>query len=217
MNTESGRVGKRESELALARFLPCQLPTTLAEWREVGERLLALDAELPWFKGTWWNHGEQFLGGSHLAPHPSHLNAAPLTLEAERALYQAIAKLIPMDDAARATFSTYGWVCRHVPVSIRIETLSFTHHREVAALERKEQVRLLALCEKNGWSVMDLREAIRGKRPALEAPLVRFALPRWKNEFMREVAREDPRSWPADRRARTKEELRPIVEFWEKL
>jgi hypothetical protein len=43
------------------------------------------------------------------------------------------------------------------------EKLSFGHHEAAAAQSRKEQRRLLDLCEKHGWTIDKLREQIREK------------------------------------------------------
>lgn len=51
-----------------------------------------------------------------------------------------------------------------VEFSRRRENLSVSHHVEVAALKPAEQTRFLDLAEENGWSVQDLRKAIRDER-----------------------------------------------------
>lgn len=52
-------------------------------------------------------------------------------------------------------------VCRGFETSRRREVLSFTHHREVAALPPMEADELLDQAAHMGWSTRDLRSAVR--------------------------------------------------------
>jgi len=55
----------------------------------------------------------------------------------------------------------WRWVASRVQYSFRKE-LSWTHHESVAPLEPKEQKKWLEKAERKGWSVSELRQAIRG-------------------------------------------------------
>ncbi len=59
------------------------------------------------------------------------------------------------------TLKTAAWVCRHVARSRRRDRLSFSHHREVAALSPTDQEIWLCKAEDEGWSVKELRAEIR--------------------------------------------------------
>ncbi len=56
---------------------------------------------------------------------------------------------------------TAAWVCRHVARERRREALSFSHHREVAALSPTDQEIWLGKAEDEEWSVRELRAEIR--------------------------------------------------------
>jgi hypothetical protein len=61
-------------------------------------------------------------------------------------------------------------VCRSIETSRRREALSFTHHREVAALSVDQQDNLLDRAEKYGHSTRSIREeAARLRAPALHS------------------------------------------------
>ena len=51
----------------------------------------------------------------------------------------------------------------------RRPTLSFAHHREVAALEPREQERWLAAAACEGWSLQELRAVLRAVPTPLDA------------------------------------------------
>jgi len=68
----------------------------------------------------------------------------------------------------RATIVTYGWVCKKVPFSTRVENaeiypnLTFNHFRAVAKEDEDEQVKWLGIAGEEGMSVAELRKAIKG-------------------------------------------------------
>jgi len=59
----------------------------------------------------------------------------------------------------------YAWVASHVGVYARKDELSFTYHREVAALPEPEQVALLDRAEAEHLSTRELREIVKGAKP----------------------------------------------------
>ena len=65
--------------------------------------------------GDWWNFGENHYGNRKaFVEHPSW-NGPPFE-----------------------TCATYGWVCRIFKASIRIEVLTFKHHRIIAPLMKAD-------------------------------------------------------------------------------
>jgi len=70
-------------------------------------------------------------------------------------------------------------VCRRVEFSRRREKLTFGHHDAVAALDPDDQTNWLLQAEDNGWSVRDLRQAIRDGK-LISATNERTALPKWR-------------------------------------
>lgn len=76
-------------------------------------------------------------------------------------VYQAASSL----DLAEQTLMNMMSVCKNVPRSRRRETLKFSHHAEVAALEPEAQSMWLQAAEDNAWTKVELRKAIKGKLP----------------------------------------------------
>jgi N6-adenosine-specific RNA methylase IME4 len=82
-------------------------------------------------------------------------------------------------------------VASRVETSRRREVLSWSHHKEVAALEPAEQDAWLDRAEAEGWTRMDLRSAIKRGRvlaaPAASLPAGKFAVlladPPWQYDF----------------------------------
>lgn len=60
-----------------------------------------------------------------------------------------------------SSLNVYAWTCRAIELIRRRISLSFGHHVEVAAMKPKEQDKWLDKAEQNGWSVVELRSAIR--------------------------------------------------------
>jgi hypothetical protein len=70
---------------------------------------------------------------------------------------------------AKQTLEIYATTSAHVPANIREPALTFTHHREVAAIpDKKDQIALLKDAKKNKWSVSELRAAAKPKKPKKE-------------------------------------------------
>jgi hypothetical protein len=55
-----------------------------------------------------------------------------------------------------------SYVCERVQLSLRSDKLTFSHHTLVAPLEAAEQKKWITLAVNNGWTVQQLREAMRG-------------------------------------------------------
>ena len=105
------------------------------QWAAIGKQIQkAADASM-WWLGDWWRYGENKYG---------ERSAAALDSSYE---FQTLA------DA--------GWVSRKVSTSDRSEVLSWTHHRQVAALDPEDQREVLADAANNGWTVRETRKAAR--------------------------------------------------------
>jgi len=97
-----------------------------------------------WWLGDWWRFGDHVYG--------------------ERA-----AQALDSETYAFQTFMNASWVAGQIETSRRREVLSWSHHAEVAALEPKEQDRLLDLAVKENWSRQELRQAVRDHRRSEKA------------------------------------------------
>src|ERR1051326_3082862 len=107
--------------------------TSFEEWLEIGDRLQKAEQGLMWWIGDWWAFGDHKYG--------------------ERASQFAD------PDKSEYSFQTLadaGWVSRQIETSRRREVLSWSHHKEVAALEPEEQERFLNAAAEHGLSQKDL-------------------------------------------------------------
>jgi hypothetical protein len=55
-----------------------------------------------------------------------------------------------------------SYVCERVQLSLRSDKLTFSHHTLVAPLEPPDQKKWIILAVNNGWTVAELRQAMRG-------------------------------------------------------
>ncbi len=102
-----------------------ELPPNLTEedWREAGAILGKIERSLLWWVGDWWRHGEQ---------------------------YGRRAEIVSADDwdgPSHKTCRNAAVVCEAFDVSRRRDTLTFSHHAEVAALPAAEADALLDWAE----------------------------------------------------------------------
>lgn len=168
------------------------LPPDLSfdEWSDYGERLFAMERGVMWAIGDWWRFGNHRYG-----------EAAAAALDSRYA-YQ--------------TFMDAAWVAGAIEVSRRRETLTFSHHKEVAPLAPDEQDYWLAEAEKSQWTRAELRSHI--KRGTTEDQPIE-ELPAWKQltEVMSDLevllssaAADIAAAVPTRRRAATAKRLRKL-------
>ena len=105
------------------------------DWANLGEQLhFTVDAAY-WAIGGWVAFGEAIFGERH---------AAAISPDRSRRVEQAL------------------WVHKKVPIDIRHENLSHSHHRAVAGLsDTFLMARLLDMAEANGWTVATLAAAVK--------------------------------------------------------
>lgn len=111
--------------------------TDYDRWVEEGLSLNRDYSDYKWSLGDWWNKGHAY---------------------GERA------KLISedtWDGPSRSTLDSTGSVCSAFEICRRRQKLSFGHHMEVQALPTEEQDKLLDECEREGHSVMRLRQRVK--------------------------------------------------------
>ena len=113
------------------------------DWVDLGRKLSDGQRVVNWWIGDWW------AAGSHRYGERAKL-AAQNIFGVE---FQALADMAS--------------VCRSFESSRRREGLSFTHHREVAALPPEEADDLLARAEKEQLSTRELRVAAIKRKTAL--------------------------------------------------
>lgn len=129
-------------ELVSQPGLSLELPGHMAfeEWCALGEKLCAASRVVNWWLGDWWAHGNHRYG--------------------ERA-----------EAAARGIFGREYGTLRNIAsvassfeMSRRRDSLSFTHHQEVAALPAPDADAMLDEAERNEWSTRELRQAVNQRR-----------------------------------------------------
>jgi DNA modification methylase len=130
--TPSLRLPGRVSRIALE--LPEGL--TFEQWEQVGRFLGRVESSVMWLIGDWWRYGDHRYG-----------ERAAQALDSETFEFQ--------------TFMDAGWVAGKIEPSRRREVLSFSHHKEVAALEPADRDRLLDSAEAECWSRNRLRAEVK--------------------------------------------------------
>ncbi len=103
----------------------------------VGANLFTFANSTAWWIADWLVYGESTFHGRYEAA----IERTPLS-------YQ--------------TLRNYTWVARRFPLSRRRQSLSFSHHLEVVALEQPQQDYWLRKAEELGWSRNKLRREVRG-------------------------------------------------------
>lgn len=111
--------------------------TILDDWILIGRQLAAQEKVLNWWIGDWWAFGEHRYG--------------------ERAKVAAEGVF----GKAFQTLRNYGSVSRSIETSRRRDTVSWSHHAEVAALEPAKADALLERAEAEALSNAQLRAAVR--------------------------------------------------------
>jgi N6-adenosine-specific RNA methylase IME4 len=147
------------------------------DWERVGEYLQATERSTMWWLGDWWAFGEHKYG--------------ELATQAT-------------DEYSYQTLRNAGWVARQIEMSRRRDKLSFSHHAEVAALERKDQDSLLDKAEAEGWNRNELRRAVRESKIRLVEPpplpqgtySLIYADPPWRYEHSMTDARRIENQYP---------------------
>jgi uncharacterized protein YukE len=166
-------------------------------WCEVGKSLSRASRSLQWWIGDWLNYGVKEYG-SQRAMARDHADALGIG-----------------EDMLRATM----WVAEKV--ANRIASLSWSHHREVCGLSPKEQKQWLKQAEDNKWSVSDLRQSIRqsgaDEQPHDSEHTAAFNPLRFALDFNRWAKGADVARMGVEQRQCLKRDLKPIVEFWQRL
>ena len=150
------------------------------EWQAVGDKIMQCTHSCMWWLGDWWAFGEHKYG--------------------ER-VSQA-----QESDYSFQTLMNAASVARSIETSRRREVLSFSHHKEVAALEPDAQDEFLSAAEEKDMSTRELRKIVRSYKTTLNTkappPLpankysVILADPPWQYEHMISESREIENQYP---------------------
>jgi hypothetical protein len=174
---------------------------TIEKWLDVGKVLTGMESSLNWWIGDWLVFGEHTYGQKYS---------------------QAEAVTKHRQDYLKAC----NFVSSKVPAQNRFQTLSWSHHREVAALEVSEQKKWLEKANENEWTVSELRINMRKTLAEYneieDEPLSpSFNLVAWSQEGVRwlkqEIRKAPVDNWPEERKQLIKKDLEPLIEFYNKL
>ena len=86
---------------------------------------------------------------------------------------ETYAQALDATDYSYQTLMDSKWISGRIKFSRRRENLSFSHHKEVAALDPEEQTFWLQRAEDEGWTRNELRRAIK------EQSTLEPVAPRW--------------------------------------
>ena len=147
-------------------------------WIQVGETLKLIESGVQWWIGDWLAFGERKYGEMYSQ-----------ALDSTEYEYQSLADMV--------------YVATNVGFSRRRENLSWSHHREVAALEPEQQTLILDSAVNEGLSHKQLRQEVRAlKVPQAPAPVpagtysILYADPPWRYDFEASNSREIENQYP---------------------
>jgi hypothetical protein len=117
---------------------------TFDEWRQAFGDLTRAQGSIQWWLGDMLAVGEARYG-------------------------ERYAQAVEATGYAVQTLMHMVFVASHVAPERRRQSLSFTHHKEVASLDPDEQEALLSEAEKREWRSRDMAEAVRTYKRALRS------------------------------------------------
>lgn len=120
--------------------LELPLGLTYEQWETIGVQLQACAKSLMWWLGDWVRYGKSNYG-------------------------ERFAQAIDVSGKAMNTCQTALWVAEQFPELRRRNSLSWSHHREVAG--RDDAAELLDLAEMEDWSKRDLRAEVNRRKAAV--------------------------------------------------
>jgi len=109
---------------------------TFEQWQAAGEQLQLMGRAVNWWIGDWILYGEKHYG-------------------------EMYSEAIDLTGLEYDTLKNIVWVAKHVDRSRRRDSLSWSHHYEVAALPAAEQDRWLAAAETEGMTRNRLRRDLQ--------------------------------------------------------
>lgn len=141
-------------------------------WKDIGAVLRNLESAVAWWIGDWAAYANRVWG----------------------ATAKEIATLFEYEPS---TIETYMSVAKHIPGLIRNHTVSFSHHRLVMGLPENEQFNWLKAAERQGWTLAEMRKAMKGNDDPPPRFIPEEIVPDWN--FLRSM-QPRPRS-PEERNA----------------
>lgn len=109
---------------------------TFTEWEQTGKELAQLTRSVQWWIGDWLNYGAHRYGEKY-------------------------SQALEITGYDYGTLRNMAHVAASVNVSLRDDTLTWTHHKEVAVLPPEKQAKLLARASEENWSTRTLHRAVQ--------------------------------------------------------
>jgi hypothetical protein len=112
---------------------------SVEDWLSLGNTLETMQGAIQWWIGDWLNYGEQRYGETYTQ-----------ALDASKYSYETLANI--------------KWVAKSIESSLRSESLSWSHHKEIAPLPKRKQSYFISLAQEERLSVSSLKKAINVKK-----------------------------------------------------
>lgn len=115
---------------------------TYEQWQGIGGALQSVNRSVMWWIGDWLRYGERRWGEMYA---------------------QAV-----LDETGKtaSVLQNAKWVAERYDPSTRVEGLSWTHHREAAALPLDERRQVLRDATHNGWSTRETKAEVNRRKSA---------------------------------------------------
>ena len=130
-------------ELTKNGLTPVGTPT-FKQWEKVGQFIKRSHEAVQFWRGDWLNYGEH--------------------------TYDQWTQYFGEEEASYQTLANEKWVASRIPPSRRRETLSWSHHAEVADLGEEDQEQMLSMAEEHKMNRSDFRKAVRHFKLKLDIP-----------------------------------------------
>ena len=106
------------------------------DWQEAGRQLGTIGKGVQWWIGDWINYGAKAYGDKYV-------------------------EALDLTGYDPGTLMNLAWVASRYETSLRRENLSWTHHKELAALEPQDRDHWLDRCEAESLSQKQLRNELK--------------------------------------------------------
>lgn len=181
--------------------LPENMP--FDQWVAVGEAIKTVGESCLWWLGDWLLSGVKKFGDK----------AELAATEGQRLGF------------SKSVCSGAITVSEHVLKSTRVDSLSWSHHREVASMEEGDQIEWLFFAVEGGLTVSELRMAIRQDRKLLDdgsedGEAVTYSPALWMDAMrpLKQMENAKPiDQWSEAQRASVMRMVWPAVEFYNRL
>jgi 2-keto-3-deoxy-galactonokinase len=118
---------------------------------------------------------EKMLNGFKIVGDATKFWRGDLLVYAQRNFGEMYSQLVDESDMAYQSLKDEMWIANAISPTVRRAELSWSHHREVASLEKESQIKFLALAVDNKLSAIALHKLIKGETVEKDKPPSRSA------------------------------------------